>query len=77
MNEHNTEINDLSAAMIPAMILGALGMMVNGAGLPAEIAELVPMLSSVAVPGVLAWVLSCLYAGGQQEEPAEEDALYE
>ncbi len=47
------------AAVLP-LIIGLLAFIADGGTINGEIAEILPMISAVAVPGLVAWILTGL-----------------
>ncbi len=71
-----TEDKEYSSAALFTIIAGLLGAMAAGTGMTAEAADLLPMLSALAVPGLFAAVVAYLLAKeGEQEEVMEVTAL--
>lgn len=63
---------EYSFAAILTLIVGLIGVLAAGGSLPADTVEMLPMVAATAVPGLLAWVLTCLYANMEYDVENEE-----
>lgn len=61
-----------SFSAILAMIVGLIGILATGGVLPGDASELMPMIAATAAPGLVAWILTYLYAATDNTEELEE-----
>ena len=64
-------------ALAIAVIVGLLGILAAGGSISGNVPELLPALSAAAVPGLVAWVIAYLTAGGAIERTDDEEIIYE
>ncbi len=64
--------NGSSFAAVLAALAGLLAVLAAGGSISGEAAELLPMISATAVPGLIAWVLTYLYANSEIARGEEE-----
>lgn len=63
---------EYSFAAILAFIVGLIGILAAGGALPGNVSELIPTAAATAAPGLVAWVLSYLYANADDRMDYEE-----